>query len=155
MKHEYSNFKYSIFCFFATNHDGMPHFLGTIPQESLSDRYRKRLRADAQFADITRVAVDFEFAAIFNAQYIDYFLHDTLHSVRAKSFAFFTANGTLNLVFQQAINGAGSLELFEAPFQNYLAHIAQLALLTCGEFLKLCSQSLANPDTDLCFPLTH
>ncbi len=60
-----------------------------------------------------------------------------------------------NPVFQQILRGPSCLELLERPFQHQLSKIAELSFLSGSELLKLSSQSLPDPQAELCFPFTH
>src|SRR5216684_4678439 len=60
-----------------------------------------------------------------------------------------------NAVLQQVLRGASGLELLEGPFQNQFSEIAELSFFTGSKLLKLSSQSLPDPQAELCFPFTH
>jgi len=60
-----------------------------------------------------------------------------------------------NSVFQQILRGPSCLELLEGPFQHQLSEIAELPFLPGSKLLKLSSQSLPDPQAELCFPFTH
>src|SRR5258708_37455997 len=60
-----------------------------------------------------------------------------------------------NPIFQQILCGASGLELLEGPFQNQLTEIAELSFFPGRKLLKLSSQSLPDPQAELCFPFTH
>ncbi len=60
-----------------------------------------------------------------------------------------------NSVFQQILRGSSGLELLEGPFQHQLSEIAELSFFSGSKLLKLSSQSLPDPQAELCFPFTH
>ena len=60
-----------------------------------------------------------------------------------------------NLVFQQPLSRAGSLELLERPFKEHFSDVPELSSLANGKLFQLGPQILADSYADLCFPFAH
>jgi hypothetical protein len=60
-----------------------------------------------------------------------------------------------NCLFQELVGRTDSLQLLEAPFEQYGPEVGQCPFLPGGVLLKLGTNFLTDPDADLNSPFSH